>query len=151
MRRRTTLGDRNLVGGNIIRIRAEKKMSQGELLSQIQLMGIDMNQAKFADLVVKSGSAYLNSSGKGIFKLTTKQDAAEIKVTSCSLYKKDGRNSSFVKSLDTPTNVAKNRSLYSATVDYSSHLTSGQTYYIVATFNIDGYEKVYTSPTVTIK
>ena len=34
---------------------------------------------------------------------------------------------------------------------YSSHLTSGQTYYIVATFNIDGYEKVYTSPTVTIK
>ena len=26
MRRRTTLGDRNLVGGNIIRIRAEKKM-----------------------------------------------------------------------------------------------------------------------------
>ena len=41
MRRRTTLGDRNLVGGNIIRIRAEKKMSQGELLSQIQLMGID--------------------------------------------------------------------------------------------------------------
>lgn len=35
MRRRTTLGDRNLVGGNIIRIRAEKKMSQGELLSQI--------------------------------------------------------------------------------------------------------------------
>ena len=48
MRRRTTLGDRNLVGGNIIRIRAEKKMSQGELLSQIQLMGIDMNQAKLS-------------------------------------------------------------------------------------------------------
>ena len=48
MRRRTTLGDRNLVGENIIRIRAEKKMSQGELLSQIQLMGIDMNQAKLS-------------------------------------------------------------------------------------------------------
>ena len=46
MRRRTTLGDRNLVGKNIIRIRAEKKMSQGELLSQIQLMGIDMNQRR---------------------------------------------------------------------------------------------------------
>ena len=44
MRRRTTLGDRNLVGENIIRIRAEKKMSQGELLSQIQLM----NQAKLS-------------------------------------------------------------------------------------------------------
>ena len=48
MRRRTPLGDRNLVGENIIRIRAEKKMSQGELLSQIQLMGIDMNQAKLS-------------------------------------------------------------------------------------------------------
>ena len=48
MRRKTTLGDRNLVGENIIRIRAEKKMSQGELLSQIQLMGIDMNQAKLS-------------------------------------------------------------------------------------------------------
>ena len=46
MRRRTTLGDRNLAGENIIRIRAEKKMSQGELLSQIQLMGIDMNQRR---------------------------------------------------------------------------------------------------------
>ena len=46
MRRRTTLGDRNLVGENIIRIRAEKKMSQGDLLSQIQLMGIDMNQRR---------------------------------------------------------------------------------------------------------
>ena len=46
MRRRTTLGDRNLVGENIIRIRAEKKTSQGELLSQIQLMGIDMNQRR---------------------------------------------------------------------------------------------------------
>ena len=50
MRRRTTLGDRNLVGENIIRIRAEKKMSQGELLSQIQLMGIDMNQAKLSGI-----------------------------------------------------------------------------------------------------
>lgn len=123
------------------------------LMLSIQVLPVsaDNRFEPFADLVVKSGSAYLNSSGKGIFKLTTKQDAAEIKVTSCSLYKKDGRNSSFVKSLDTPTNVAKNRSLYSATVDYSSHLTSGQTNYIVATFNIDGYEKVYTSPTVTIK
>lgn len=72
-------------------------------------------------------------------------------ILSCTLYKKEGSTSSFEKSLDTPTTVAKNRSLYSATVDYSSHLTSGQTYYIVATFNIDGYEKVYTSPTVTIK
>ena len=46
MRRRTTLGDRNLVGENIIRIRAEKKMSQGELLSQIQRMGLEMIKSR---------------------------------------------------------------------------------------------------------
>ena len=51
MRRRTTLGDRNLVGENIICIRAEKKMSQGELLSQIQLMGIDMNQRRLQEKI----------------------------------------------------------------------------------------------------
>ena len=92
----------------------------------------------FLDGTVSTGSAYLNSSGKGIFRLTVKQEAAEIKVTSCYLYKKD----------DT---VAKNRKVYSATVDYSSSCTSGQTYYIKATFDIDGYTKTYTSPAVTIK
>ena len=123
------------------------------LILSIQMLpaSADNRFEPFADSVVKSGSAYLNSSGKGIFNLTTKQDAAEIKVTSCTLYKKEGSTSSFEKSLDTPTTVAKNRSLYSATVDYSSHLTSGQTYYIVATFDIDGYTKTYTSPAVTIK
>ena len=43
----------------------------------------------FLDGTVSTGSAYLNSSGKGIFRLTVKQEAAEIKVTSCYLYKKD--------------------------------------------------------------
>ena len=110
----------------------------------------------FLDGTVSTGSAYLNSSGKGIFRLTVKQEATEIKVTSCYLYKKEKDNNGkevFKKeaTLDPPDTVAKNRKVYSATVDYSSSCTSGQTYYIKATFDIDGYTKTYTSPAVTIK
>lgn len=107
----------------------------------------------FLDGTVSTGSAYLNSSGKGIFRLTVKQEAAEIKVTSCYLYKKDDGEETFKKvaTLDPPDIVAKNRKVYSATVDYSSSCTSGETYYIKATFDIDGYTKTYTSPAVTIK
>lgn len=48
------------------------------LILSIQMLpaSADNRFEPFADSVVKSGSAYLNSSGKGIFKLTTKQDAA---------------------------------------------------------------------------
>lgn len=107
----------------------------------------------FLDGTVSTGSAYLNSSGKGIFRLTVKQEADEIKVTSCYLYKKDDGEETFKKvaTLDPPDTVAKNRKVYSATVDYSSSCTSGETYYIKATFDIDGYTKTYTSPAVTIK
>lgn len=105
----------------------------------------------FKDEHVASGSAYLNSKGKAIFKLTTTEEAAKIKVISCDLYKKSGNSSSKVQELDPPTTVAQNRSVYNATKDYSSYCTSGQTYYIVATFDIDGYTKSYTSPAVTIK
>lgn len=110
----------------------------------------------FMDGTVSTGSAYLNSSGKGIFRLTVKQEAAEIKVTSCYLYKKEKDNNGKevfkkVATLDPPDTVAKNRKVYSATVDYSSSCTSGQTYYIKATFDIDGYTKSYTSSAVTIK
>lgn len=48
MRRRQKAGDRNIVGMEICRIRREKKLGQAELLSRIQLQGIDMNQAKLS-------------------------------------------------------------------------------------------------------
>lgn len=48
MRRRTKKGDRNMVGCSITRLRKEKNIAQGELLSRIQLQGIDMNQAKLS-------------------------------------------------------------------------------------------------------
>ena len=39
---------------------------------QVLPVSADNRFEPFADLVVNSGSAYLNSSGKGIFKLTTR-------------------------------------------------------------------------------
>ncbi len=43
MRQRQTLGNRNVVGCNITRIREAKNIGQGELLRKIQLLGVDMN------------------------------------------------------------------------------------------------------------
>lgn len=48
MRQRHTLGNRNVVGCNITRIRESKNIGQGELLRRIQLLGVDMNQAKLS-------------------------------------------------------------------------------------------------------
>ena len=48
MRQRFFIGDRNVVGHNIVRIREEKGIAQGELLLRIQLLGVDMNQAKLS-------------------------------------------------------------------------------------------------------
>lgn len=48
MRQRQLLGNRNVIGPNITRIRQEKGMAQGELLLRIQLQGVDMNQAKLS-------------------------------------------------------------------------------------------------------
>ena len=48
MRIRHKAGDRNMVGMEICRIRYAKQIGQAELLSKIQLQGVDMNQAKLS-------------------------------------------------------------------------------------------------------
>lgn len=48
MRQRHSFGDRNVIGHNITCIRQEKHISQGELVKRIQLLGIEMNQAKLS-------------------------------------------------------------------------------------------------------
>lgn len=48
MRQRHWVGDRNVIGHNITRLRQEKNISQGELVRRIQLLGVEMNQAKLS-------------------------------------------------------------------------------------------------------
>ena len=100
----------------------------------------------YADAIVASGSVNLNTHGKGIFRITIYRAASEIKVISCTLEEKVGNNWVFAKSLEVPDVVAKNRNIYSATKDYSSSCKSGHTYRLTGTYDIDGYQKTYTSP-----
>lgn len=46
MRQRFWIGNRNVIGHNISRLRDEKGISQGELLLRVQLLGVDMTQSK---------------------------------------------------------------------------------------------------------
>lgn len=48
MRRRKVVGNRNMIGQTVVQLRQSKQISQGELVSKVQLQGIDMNQAKLS-------------------------------------------------------------------------------------------------------
>ena len=82
MRRRQKAGDRNIVGMEICRIRREKKLGQAELLSRIQLQGIDMNPAKLSRIAgqmvaVTDRDLYAISQALGISIDTLFQNSAK--------------------------------------------------------------------------
>ena len=48
--RKVKIGDRNLVGQNIARLRIAKGIKQKDFIAQIQTMGIDMNPTSYSKL-----------------------------------------------------------------------------------------------------
>ena len=48
--RKQTYGNKNLVGRNIERLRKEKGIKQKDFISQIQVMGCDMNPTSYSKL-----------------------------------------------------------------------------------------------------
>lgn len=48
MRQRNHMGNRNLIGPNIVKIRRAKRLGQGELVRLIQAAGHGINQAKLS-------------------------------------------------------------------------------------------------------
>ena len=48
--RKVKIGDKNLVGQNIARIRIEKGIKQKDFIARIQTMGIDMNPTSYSKL-----------------------------------------------------------------------------------------------------
>lgn len=48
MRQRHSVGDRNVIGPNIVKIRQEENLGQGELVRLIQAAGYSINQAKLS-------------------------------------------------------------------------------------------------------
>ena len=50
MPKRKSIGNENVVGQNIVLLRKHRKMKQGQLLSQLQVRGIDISQSALSDI-----------------------------------------------------------------------------------------------------
>jgi len=48
--KRKSIGNENVVGQNIVLLRKHRKMKQGQLLSQLQVRGIDISQSALSDI-----------------------------------------------------------------------------------------------------
>ena len=102
-----------------------------------------------ADSVIISADVSLNVNGLAYFNVTVFDEAASIRVSLCKLQQLVNGKWVNVRNLAVPSYVATNDSVYTATKDYSDYCTSGHSYRLVATYNIDGYTKTYTSNTAT--
>ena len=98
----------------------------------------------YSDSHFNSLTINLTSTKKTSFQATGKQIFSEIKVTECTLQKKNGSRWENVGSLEAPSGVARNTNFYDETMDYSDDIGSG-TYRISATFYADGYTVTRTS------
>lgn len=97
-----------------------------------------------ADSIIATANVSLNSSGVATFSVTVYDRAGSIRVTSCTLQKYEN---GWVNagSITAPSYIATNLFLYATSKDYSSYCSAGGRYRIIATFDIDGYTKSYTS------
>lgn len=50
MPKRKSIGTENVVGQNIVLLRKKKKLKQSQLLSQLQVRGIDLGQSALSDI-----------------------------------------------------------------------------------------------------
>lgn len=98
-----------------------------------------------ANQYYSDASIAFNTKGNAVFSCTTTFQFSELKVTNCKLQVKGLLSWSDAGSLPAPSYIAKNRYNYDYQMDYSSYLTSGKTYRIVATFNADGHTITKTS------
>lgn len=94
-----------------------------------------------------SASVSLSTSGTASFSATVRRPCT-ISVSKCTLQKKENGKWVYAASLVTPPNE-ENSIMYSANKDYSTNMTKGVTYRIVATFNADGDTVTKTSNSFT--
>lgn len=102
-----------------------------------------------ADSDVISASVSFNSAGLATFEVTAYNNPSEIKVTSCSLQVKQGDKWVFSCSLEAPSAIAYNRNTYSASMNYASSCSKGNTYRVAATYYIGGKYKTKYSADVS--
>ena len=70
-------------------------------------------------------------------------------VFSCKLQIKNGSTWQDAGYLPVPNVVQQNTCVFYASANYANQLTSGNSYRVVVTYNIDGYTKSYTSNVIT--
>lgn len=58
MKKRKVLGNKNVVGANIERIRKERNISQQDFIAQIQVQGVDINPSSYSKLEGQTRYAY---------------------------------------------------------------------------------------------
>lgn len=102
-----------------------------------------------ADSIIASASVSLNTSGTAYFNVAVYQEADSIRVSSCRLQKLVDGKWINAGSLSVPSMVRTNTRVYTTTKDYSGNCSSGYSYRLVVTYNIDGYTKAYTSNTAS--
>lgn len=102
-----------------------------------------------ADSIIASASVSLNTSGTAYFNVAVYQEADSIRVSSCRLQKLVDGKWINAGSLSVPSMVRTNTRVYTTTKDYSGNCSSGYSYRLVVTYNIDGYTKSYTSNTAS--
>lgn len=102
----------------------------------------------YSDECFRDAKVAISSSGRVTFTATLKYRCSTVEVTSCILQKKIGDNWTFAETLTVPESAA-NTMRYSKSKDYSSNMTSGVSYRVVAVFNADGTTRTATSGAIT--
>ena len=103
----------------------------------------------YADTVFSSARVSLSTQMDASFTAQTKSKQAEIKVTSCILQIKTGSVWADSMTLTAPSKVAMNANRYTASKNYSSSCSSGNTYRIKAVFDADGHTKTAYSNSIS--
>ena len=117
--------------------------------SSVAFSGAPDEIAVCADSIIASASVSLNTSGTAYFNVAVYQEADSIRVSSCRLQKLVDGKWINAGSLSVPSMVRTNTRVYTTTKDYSGNCSSGYSYRLVVTYNIDGYTKSYTSNTAS--
>lgn len=118
-------------------------------LATMALFGVAKGEvAPLSTDKIRSATVIFSRSGLATFTADLRETCASAKIASCTLEKKDGNKWVFARSLPVPdakTNVTR----YTATVDYSSYLSSDTSYRLVVVFEADGEQVSKTSTAIT--
>lgn len=118
------------------------------LISSVVAATAEAGITPYSDECFRDAKVAINSSGKATFTATLKQRCNTIKISSCTLQKRVGDSWVFDKALTVPAS-ASNTTRYSKSKDYSTNMTSGVSYRVVAVFNADGTTVTATSGAIT--